>query len=74
MRTELGSKGVGSRNEEWYSVEVDEDGNAFYIFEWNYLPFSGPIDKGERRIPLAEAVGEPYYEAAVAAAALRGAA
>ena len=68
MRTELGSKGLGGRNEEWYSVEVDEDGNAFYIYEWNNLPFNGPIDKGEKRIPLKEAAGEPYYEAAVALA------
>jgi len=68
MRIDLGSKGVGGRNEEWYAVEIDDDGNAFYIFEWNYLPFSGPIDKGVKRLPLDQAAAEPYYQAAIAAA------
>lgn len=71
MRIEVGSRGLNGRNESWYFVEIDEDGNAFYVHRWHNLPYSGPVDEGETRIPLDEAVGEPFYREAVQAAASR---
>ena len=69
MRIDLGSKGVGGRNESWYYLEINEaTGEKFLIHEWNNLPFSGPIDKGETKTPLSEAAGLPYYGEALNAA------
>ena len=63
-----GTKGIGGRNESWFSTERDASGNWWRVHEWNNLDYNGRIDKGEDREPLDRAECEQAYAAEVAAA------
>lgn len=67
MRYRIGTNGVGGRKESWYYAEyLPEEGKAFWVHEWDNLSYSLERDEGERKIPLEEASGERFYNAAVA--------
>lgn len=67
MRYQVGSIGIGGRDESWFYAEyVPEKGQAFWVHEWNNLSYSLQTTEGERKVPLEEAKGERFYREAVA--------
>jgi hypothetical protein len=65
---ELGDHGLNGRNEDWWSLKIDDQGRKFLVHRWSYLPYNGGPNVGETETPLAKAEGEDYYSQAIAAA------
>lgn len=65
MQYQLGTHGIGGRDESWFSLVVDDDtGELFHEHTWHNLSFSGAVNEGTRRLPLAQAQGKPYFREA----------
>lgn len=66
MRYQVGTSGVGGRNESWYYAEYDQEkGQAFWIHEWSNMNSRLQTSSGEKMIPLTEAKGQRFYDKAV---------
>jgi hypothetical protein len=67
---ELGSAGVGSRQESRFRLEIEDDGKAFWVHQWrNASAGAAPADTGELRVALDAAKGRPYVDRALEIAA-----
>ncbi|UBM27255.1 hypothetical protein K8374_09995 [Pseudomonas sp. p1(2021b)] len=66
MRYQVGTHGVGGRNESWYYAEYDKaTGKAYWVHEWSNMNSGLQVTDGEKKIPLEEAGSQSFYEKAV---------
>lgn len=64
MRVELGTKGIGGRNESWWTLVRDDEHDDFFIVHtWSYMKGLEVIP-GEERTPILESKGHHLYEKA----------